>query len=110
LNPAQRIAALETEADRLKSRLDVFAKQLDGDPDLWLSIVEQMPPTVAEVVVDKVLAEARQTALAYTTVVRTLAQLQGTAALTEGKPDPVDQLGTKRQEKLAEAARKAAGQ
>jgi hypothetical protein len=108
VNPAERLAALEVEADRLKSRLDTFARQIDGDQDAWLSIVEQMPPTVAEVVVDKILAEARQTALAYNTVVRTLAQMQGTAALTEGKPDPVDQLGTKRQEKLAEAKKRAA--
>jgi hypothetical protein len=108
VNPAERLAALEIEADRLKARLDTFARQIDGDQDAWLSIVEQMPPTVAEVVVDKVLAEARQTALAYNTVVRTLAQMQGTAALPVAAADPVDQLGTKRQEKLAEARKRAA--
>lgn len=108
MNAAERLAALEIEADRLKARLDTFARQIDGDQDAWLSIVEQMPPTVAEVIVDKILAEARQTALAYNTVVRTLAQMQGTTALPVAAADPVDQLGSKRQEKLREAQERAA--
>lgn len=72
---AERIAALELEAARLKERLDVMNAQIAGDQDAWLHIATKMPDTVAEVYVDKVLAEARQHSLAYATIVKTLESL-----------------------------------
>lgn len=105
MTPAERIAALQVEADRLKVRLDQFERQLSGDPDAWLQIVTLMPPTVAEVQVDKVLAEARQTALAYTTVVKTLTLLgDGVGELPAA--NPLDEIERKREERKQ---RKAAG-
>jgi hypothetical protein len=102
---AERRAWLVTEAGRLKERLDRLNLQLQGDPDAWLEIVQRMPPDVAEVTVDKPLAEARQTALALATVVKTL---DGTATGEEapGKSeDPADEIQRKREEKRKEAAR-----
>jgi hypothetical protein len=102
---AERLAALEVEADRLKERLDVLDRQLQGDPDAWLQLTVRMPDTVAEVYVDKLLGEARQQALAYATLVRTIDQLAGEGG--EEKPQSQeDDLVKRRQER--EAARKAA--
>src|ERR1044072_2171977 len=98
MDHAQRIHALQVEADRLKARLDQFDRQLRGDPDAWIEIVTRMPPTVAEVVVDRVLAEARQTALAYATVVKTLASLSEEAP-NQNSGDPLDEIAKKRREK-----------
>jgi hypothetical protein len=77
---AERIAALETEAVRLKERLDVMNAQIAGDQDAWLHLTLKMPDTVAEVYVDKVLAEARQHSLALATVVKTLESLKDEGA------------------------------
>lgn len=105
MTPKQRIEALKVEADRLKARLDQFDKQISGDPDAWVSIVARMPDDVAEVVVDKLLTEARQTALAYATVVKTLAQL-GDGAREAPTADPLDMLALKRDEKIRAAQAK----
>jgi hypothetical protein len=109
VTPAERVAALNLEADRLKARLDQFEKQISGDPDAWLSIVARMPDDVGEVVVDKLLTEARQTALAYTTVVKTL-NLLGDGEAEAPKSDPVDEVRKRREQKLADAAKKASDQ
>lgn len=104
MNAGERRAALELEAVRIKGRLDRLNAQLDGDPDAWLAITLRMPSEVAEVTVDKALAEARQQALALATIVRTL---DGTAAgQSEGTPateDPADEIRRKREEKLKAA-------
>lgn len=103
MTPAERIAALELEFDRLKERQDWLDKTLQGDPDAWIKIIERMPDHVGEVVIDKAVSEARQGALAMATVVKTLAQL-GESAVAEPVADPVDKLAQKRAAKLAQAA------
>lgn len=102
MTPEERQAALETEAMRIKARLDQLARQLDGDPAAWLSIIERMPPTVAEVVIDKALAEARQQALALATITKTLATL-GIETAPASQPDVADEVARRRAAKLAEA-------
>lgn len=103
VTPAERIAALQVEAERLKARLDQFERQLSGDPDAWLRLVTLMPDTVAEVQVDKLLAEARQTALAYTTVVKTLVLL-GDGAAEVPAANPLDEIQRKREDRKRKAA------
>lgn len=104
MTPAERRAALETEAVRIKARLDQLDRNLSGDPDAWLSIVERMPDSVGEVTVDKALAEARQQALALAAIVRVL---DGTAAGAQAPavtgPDPGDQMAQRRAEKQRQA-------
>jgi hypothetical protein len=102
--PAARRAALEVEAARIKSRLDELAKQIDGDPAAWLKLTERMSDNVAEVFVDKVLAEARQQAIALTGIIRAL---DGTAAQEGGSAvpvaDPSDEMARRRADKLKAA-------
>lgn len=75
MTPAERKAALETEATRIKARLDMLERQLAGQQDAWVHLLLNLPETVAEVTVDKALAEARQQALALATITKTLASL-----------------------------------
>lgn len=104
MNRAERIAALETEAERLKERLDVMNAQIAGDQDAWLHLALKMPETVAEVYVDKVLAEARQHSLALTTVVKTLESLKDEGA---GQQESAEDELVKRR-KARDAARSSA--
>lgn len=108
VTPAERRAALETEAGRIKERLDQLDRYLQGDPAAWLAIIERMPDHVAEVTVDKALAEARQQALALATITKTLAGL-GAEDAPAATADPADEIKAARERKLA-AAREAAGQ
>lgn len=107
MTPAERRAALELEADRIKARLDQLNVQLQGDPS-WLDFAVNLPETVAEVTVDKVLAEARQQALALATIIKTL---DGTAAkggsVAGPGEDPGDEI-QKRREAKRRAAKEAA--
>lgn len=103
MTPAERRAALELEADRIKARLDELDAQLRGEP-AWLDFAVNLPETVAEVTVDRLLGEARQQALALATIVKTL---DGTAAKVEapaGAVDPSDEVRQKREEKARAAA------
>lgn len=75
MTPDERKLALEVEAARLKSRLDTLDAFIGGDQDAWFRLTLNTPETVAEVTVDKPLAEARQTALALATIAKTLAAL-----------------------------------
>lgn len=111
MTPEERRKALELEFDRLKARQDYLDRALTGDPDIWLGIIERMPPTVAEVTVDKAVAEARQGALAMATIVKTLdgATAGGNAVPTSGQ-DPADEIRERREEKQKKAAREAAAQ
>jgi len=104
---AERLAHLEVEAERLKERLDVLDRQIQGDPDAWLQIQLRMPDTVAEVFVDKLLAEARQQALAYATIVRTIEQLAGEQG-AGNTVSPEDELEQRRREREAERQAAAA--
>lgn len=98
MNAEQRRTALEQEASRIKARLDRLEAQIAGDQDAWFHITEKLPDTVAEVTVDKVLAEARQQAIALNTIVRTLATLSGEKG-QEKSDDPEDELKRKRKER-----------
>jgi hypothetical protein len=108
MNRQARLLALQTEAQRLKDRLDILNRQIEGDQDAWWSITTHMPETVAEVQVDKVLAEARQYALALATVVKTLDALEG-AEQEDQKPvaDAADEIRKRREQKLETARKKA---
>lgn len=101
--PAERRAALELEATRIKARLDELAKQIDGDPSAWLKIQERLGGDVAEVLIDKPLAEARQQATTLAGIVRAL---DGTAPAEAGgkapSADPGDEFSKRRAEKLAQ--------
>lgn len=97
MTPEQRKKALETEGARIKKRLDVLNRFLDGDQDAWLHLTTNLPETVAEVTVDKALAEARQQALALATITKTLASLG-----EEEKPvaaSPEDEMRKKREDR-----------
>lgn len=104
MTPENRRAALETEAERIKKRLDRIHAQLEGDQDAWFHLAEKLPEGVAEVTVDKALAEARQQALALATIVRVL---DGTAGKEETPAaagvDPADEVKAKRDKKLRDA-------
>jgi hypothetical protein len=97
MTPEERRRALEVEADRLKARLDKLDAYLAGDQDAWISITVRMPETVAEVTVDKALAEARQYALAYATVVKTIATLGEEESAPAASPE--DALAARRKER-----------
>jgi cell division septum initiation protein DivIVA len=107
-----RVLALKTEASRLKERLDTMQRQIEGDQDAWWHITTNLPESVAEVVVDKVLAEARQTALALATVVKTLDALEVGKDQTPANPvvDPADEVKAARERKLESARARAAAQ
>lgn len=104
-----RVLALKTEASRLKERLDVMQRQIEGDQDAWWRITTNLPESVAEVTVDKVLAEARQTALALATVVKTLDAMEAGQEQAPAHPvvDPADEVKAAREKKLAEARKRA---
>lgn len=108
MTPAERRAALETEAVRLKARLDRLNAQIEGDQDAWLDITVRMPETVAEVTVDRVLAEARQYALALATIVKTLDGTASQEVPAGPVADPADEIKGKREQKQREAAAKLA--
>jgi hypothetical protein len=109
VNRAQRILALNTEAERIKERLDVLERQIGGDQDAWWVITTNMPETVAEVNVRPVLAEARQQALALATVVKTLTALEAAEdAPASSGADPADEIKAARERKLKDAQARAA--
>lgn len=91
MTPAQRVTALQVELERLKERQDHLDRVLQGDPVAWVSIIELLPDHVAEVTLDKAVSEARQGALAMTTIVKTLAQLSDEAPAATTK-DPLQQM------------------
>jgi hypothetical protein len=107
MNREDMIKALETEADRIKERLDNLDDQIQGRADAWLEIQLRMPPTVAEVLVDKLLSEARQQALALTTITKALDALAGEGEKRQ-ESNPEDELVARRKEREAERAKLAA--
>jgi hypothetical protein len=104
MTPAERVTALETEYARLKARADTLERILAGSEDEWLEIQRRLGSEVAEVTINAPLAEARQTALAMATVLKTLTAL---GAGQEGEvpaADPGDEVARRREERLKEAA------
>jgi len=98
MTPGERKAALELEFERLKQRQDYLDRMLQGHPDTWAGIQNLVPDGV-ELVIDKMVTEARQGALAMATVAKTLAQLGENAPVAE-EVDPLqkiqDELAAKR--------------
>lgn len=108
MTPAERITALEAEFSRLKERADTLDQILKGSSDEWLSIQEKLGSEVTEVTINAPLAEARQTALAMATVLKSLASL-GVGKSEEVPTDgPADQVAAAREKKLKEAQARAA--
>lgn len=112
MTPAERIAALQVEAGRIRARLDTLNAILAGSEDEWLGIQQSLNSEVATVTINAPLAEARQQALALATITKTLAAL---ADIDEGKEPattPADEVAAARERKLKEAqeaARHASG-
>lgn len=108
MTPEERRAALELEAERIIGRLAELAKDIEGTSDSWLGIQERLGGDVAEVVINKPLAEARQQAATLAGIIRTL---DGTVPAEtppgDTGPDPGEKAREAREKRLAAA--KAAG-
>jgi hypothetical protein len=102
VTPAERITALQVEAERIKARLDTLDNILAGSEDEWLGIQQSLNSDVATVTINAPLAEARQQALALATITKTLATLVDESA-GQASGDPTDEFTTRREEKLREA-------
>jgi hypothetical protein len=102
MDAQQRRAALETEFERLKERADFLDRTLQGHPDTWLGI-QAMIPDGSEVVIDKAIGEARQNALAMSSILKTLDGTKAEAAPAPAEVDPLkkieDELAARRAEK-----------
>lgn len=103
MTPAERRAALELEFVRLKGRQDQLDLVLAGDASAWISIVERMPDSVGEVTLDRAVAEARQGALAMTTIAKALDGTSAGQEVPEPGPSPEDQVKAARDRKLKAA-------
>lgn len=108
MTPAERRAALELEAERIIGRLAELAKDIEGTSDSWLGIQERLGGDVAEVVINKPLAEARQQAATLAGIIRTLdGTVPAETPTAPAGPDPGEKARQRRAERLAAA--KAAG-
>lgn len=99
-------------------RLDKFDRLLSGDAADWLDLIEQHGTAgeVAEVVINKPVAEARQQAVALKAILSELRQVAASAqapaaspaapgsAPQEAEGDYVDQLAAQRAKRLADAS------
>lgn len=92
--------ALAEEACRMKHRLDTIEDLLTGGQE-WVDLLVKTPDTVAEVTVDKPIAEARQLALALGATLKTLAGMDAQA--TQAPADVADEVAERREEKLRKA-------
>lgn len=102
LAPAERV--LIVEACRIVDRLDKLDALIAGDAEQWIDIIETRGnPEVAEVVINKPLAEARQQALALKQIFTELRQLRGSSS-GEAGGDEVDELAAARAKRIAAAA------
>lgn len=105
MTPAERKAALELEFERLKARQDNLDRMLQGREDAWADIRPMVPDGV-ELVIDKLVTEARQGATAMATIAKTLAQL-GDESAQEVPADPLAAMAKSRDELAAKRAFKA---
>lgn len=99
----QRVADLELEFQRLKGRADYLDRMLMGHPDSWVEIRMAIPDGT-ELVIDRLVAEGRQTALAMTTIAARLASMTAPAEQEQPAADPLDELERKRKEREQKAA------
>lgn len=70
----ERKAVLLLEFDRMKQRADYLDRMLQGHDDAWGSL-KAMIPNGTELVIDKAVTEARQTATALASLAKTIASL-----------------------------------
>lgn len=97
--------ALAEEACRIKARLDRLDLLITGDEASWYDLrLEAANADVAEVTINRPLAEARQQALALRAVLAELRAVQGKTEPAAPTVDAADDLAGKR-----EAKRRAAG-
>jgi len=89
LAPMHRVLLLE--ACRIADRLDKLDRKLRGEDRDWLTLQLPEDGSIAVVVVDKALSEARQQATALKQIV---AELRQTTAVKQGKPVPSRQPST----------------
>lgn len=106
MTPAERKAALELEFDRLKARQDNLDRMLQGREDTWAEIRLMIPDGV-ELVIDKLVTEARQGATAMASIAKALASLSGDDSVKEAPADPLAALTKVRDEVAAKRAAKA---
>lgn len=99
LPPAQRL--LLEEACRIADRLERLDAILRGDERDWMRFQPDITGTVVRVVVDSVLAESRQQALALKALVSELRQGAATAQPSKSEESGLDELARKREERLA---------
>ncbi len=102
LDPAQ--LALLTEACRIVDRLDKLDELISGDAETWIDIIAaRADPEIAEITINKPLAEARQQATTLKQILAELTKARGQAAGDEeGGED--DELAARRAARLANAA------
>lgn len=87
------------EACRIADRLDRLDAQIGGDADAWFRFSVDESGSEVTVIVDKVLSEARQQAVALKQLVSELRQ--GAAAEPASGGSVLDQLAAKRAARLA---------
>lgn len=92
--------ALAEEATRMKHRLDKIEDLLTGKQE-WVELLVRTPDTVAEIVLDKPIAEARQLALALGTTLKTLAGMD--VEVAEKPADVADEMAERRRRRADEA-------
>lgn len=92
--------ALAEEIVRTKHRLDTVDDLLTGKQE-WVDLLVRTPDTVAEIVLDKPIAEARALMLAMANAMKTLAAMQPDQA--QVVVDVADEMAKKRAERLAQA-------
>lgn len=102
LGPMQTV--LLEEACRIADRLDRLDALIGGDAADWLEMAETKGnPDRQEIVIDKVLAEARQYAIALKQIVSELRQAISGAQPVKGE-SVLDQLAAKRAQRLTNSA------
>ncbi|WP_330438807.1 hypothetical protein OHB44_27950 [Micromonospora sp. NBC_00821] len=93
------------EACRIADRLDGLHRLLDGDAQDWLDIVDAKGnPDRQELVIDRLLAEARQQATVLKQLVAELRQSGRAEGDQEQGGSILDQLAAQREKRLANAA------
>jgi hypothetical protein len=96
--------ALAEEACRIKARLDRLDQLIEGDEADWFGLRRDAAhEDVAEVTINRPLAEARQQALALRAVLAELRAVQGKVEPEAPSVDPADELAKARQAKRAAA-------
>lgn len=95
---------LVMEACRIADRLDKLDDLIIGGSETWIDLIETYEGSgIADVVINKPLAEARQQALALKQILAELRQMRGVSAGDSGG-DELDELAARRAARIANAA------